>query len=140
MTEAEVAELQIALQTAIGLGASPDAIQPINDFINVTVGPPAAVAVVEQPVPTHLTPEQIATLNGAVQEAIANGASAESMKPVTDFVEKVSAAPQATEPAPDTVTGGAGNDTIAGGAGNDTASGGAGTTSGGAGTTTGGAA
>jgi hypothetical protein len=62
--------------------------------------------------------DEIDALKAATDEAVAAGASPESMQPISELLDRVEPAP-----AGDTVTGGAGNDTVAGGT-DDTANGG----------------
>ena len=108
----DIEALKSAVQDAIAIGAPPAAMQPINDFINRVAAGPLVPEPAPQPPAITMPQDEIDALKAATDEAIAAGATPESMQPISDLLDR-------TEPAPDTVTGGAGNDTAG-----DTANGG----------------
>jgi len=123
MKPEDIEALKSAVQDAIAIGAPPAAMQPINDFINrVAVGAPLDPEPPPPPPAVTMPQDEIDALKAATDEAVAAGATPESMQPISDLLDRVEPAP-----AGDTVTGGAGNDTVAGGTGTDTTSGGTGT-------------
>jgi len=103
----DIEALKSAVQDAIAIGAPPAAMQPINDFINRVAAGPLVPEPAPQPPAITMPQDEIDALKAATDEAIAAGATPESMQPISDLLDR-------TEPAPDTVTGGTGNDTVAG--------------------------